>query len=43
MPTRPSGTPDVDLTFDGASGTLNGAVFMTGLSAAMHSGWGVTR
>src|SRR5256885_1921187 len=31
MPTRPPGTPDVDLTFDGASGTVNGAVFMTGL------------
>src|SRR5205085_2350263 len=31
MPTRPPGTPDVDLTFDGASGTINGAVFMTGL------------
>src|SRR5437868_6040749 len=30
MPTRPPGTPDVDLTFNGASGTLNGAVFMTG-------------
>ncbi|MEA2874396.1 MAG: hypothetical protein QOH67_4378, partial [Hyphomicrobiales bacterium] len=31
MPTRPPGTPNVDLTFDGASGTINGAVFMTGL------------
>jgi uncharacterized repeat protein (TIGR01451 family) len=31
MPTRPPGTPDVDLTFDGASGTINNAVFMTGL------------
>lgn len=31
MPTRPPGTPDVDLTYDGASGTINGAVFMTGL------------
>src|ERR1043166_9090712 len=31
MPTRPPGTPDVDLTFDGASGTINGGVFMTGL------------
>jgi uncharacterized repeat protein (TIGR01451 family) len=30
MPTRPPGTPDVDLTFDGASGTVNGGVFMTG-------------
>lgn len=30
MPTRPPGTPDVDLTFDGANGTINGAVFMTG-------------
>src|ERR1041385_7896778 len=30
MTTRPPGTPDVDLTFDGASGTINGAVFMTG-------------
>ena len=30
MPTRPPGTPDVDLTFDGASGTINGGVFMTG-------------
>src|SRR6188474_2741690 len=31
MPTRPPGSPDVDLTFDGASGTINGGVFMTGL------------
>ena len=31
MPPRPPGTPDVDLTFDGASGTINGGVFMTGL------------
>src|SRR5215208_3867762 len=31
MPTRPPGTPDVDLTFDGANGTINGGVFMTGL------------
>jgi uncharacterized repeat protein (TIGR01451 family) len=30
MPSRPPGTPDVDLTFDGASGTINGAVYMTG-------------
>src|SRR5438477_4060470 len=30
MTTRPAGTPDVDLTFDGASGTVNGGVFMTG-------------
>src|SRR5215470_10189270 len=30
MPSRPPGTPDVDLTFDGASGTINGGVFMTG-------------
>jgi len=30
MPPRPPGTPDVDLTFDGASGTINGGVFMTG-------------
>jgi uncharacterized repeat protein (TIGR01451 family) len=30
MPTRPPGTPTVDLTFDGASGTINDAVFMTG-------------
>ncbi|MEJ0075837.1 MAG: hypothetical protein WDO17_10375 [Alphaproteobacteria bacterium] len=30
MPTRPPGTPDVDLTFDGGSGTINGGVFMTG-------------
>ena len=30
MPTRPPGSPDVDLTFDGASGTINGGVFMTG-------------
>src|SRR4051794_25081688 len=28
---RPLGTPNVDLTFDGASGTIDGAVFMTGL------------
>src|ERR1041385_7185859 len=26
----PTGTPNVDLTFDGASGTINGGVFMTG-------------
>jgi len=26
----PTGTPTVDLTFDGASGTINGGVFMTG-------------
>ena len=25
-----TGTPTVDLTFDGASGTINGGVFMTG-------------
>src|SRR4051812_44702161 len=31
MTTRPPGTPDVDLTFDGSSGTINGAVFMTGV------------
>lgn len=30
MPTRPPGWPDVDFTFDGASGTINGAVYMTG-------------
>jgi uncharacterized repeat protein (TIGR01451 family) len=30
MPTRPPGTPDIDLTFDNAFGTLNGAVFTTG-------------
>jgi uncharacterized repeat protein (TIGR01451 family) len=30
MPTRPPGTPDVDLTFDSAFGTINGGVFMTG-------------
>jgi uncharacterized repeat protein (TIGR01451 family) len=30
MPTRPPGTPDVDLTFDGATGSINGGVFMTG-------------
>src|SRR5437868_15157445 len=29
MPTTP-GTPNVDLTFDGASGTINDGVFMTG-------------
>src|SRR5690349_2621952 len=26
----PTGTPTVDLTYDGASGTINGGVFMTG-------------
>src|ERR1043165_8793685 len=26
----PTATPNVDLTFDGASGTINGGVFMTG-------------
>ena len=31
MPTRPPGTPNVDLTFDDAFGDINGAVFMTGL------------
>src|SRR3954453_13371689 len=30
MSTRPPGRRDVDLTFDSASGTFNGAVFMTG-------------
>ena len=29
MPTRPPGTPDVDLTYDGASGTINGGIFQT--------------
>jgi hypothetical protein len=31
MPTRPPGTPTVDLTFDDTFGTINDAVFMTGL------------
>ncbi|TMJ01358.1 MAG: DUF11 domain-containing protein [Alphaproteobacteria bacterium] len=31
MPTKPPGTPDVDLTFNDTFGTINGAVFMTGL------------
>src|SRR3954468_23708458 len=35
MPTRPPGTPDLDLTFDGASGAINGGVFQTaGVQAA---------
>src|SRR3954452_13267461 len=35
MPIRPPGTPDVDLTFDGSSGTINGGVFQTaGVQAA---------
>src|SRR3954447_8259768 len=29
MAIRPPGTPDVDLTFDGASGTINGGIFQT--------------
>src|SRR5436190_10665546 len=29
MTIRPPGTPDVDLTYDGAFGTINGAVFQT--------------
>src|ERR1044071_1704838 len=31
MPTRPPGTPTVDLTDDDTFGTINDAVFMTGL------------
>ena len=31
MPTRPPGTPTVDLTFDDTFGTINDAVFMTGI------------
>jgi hypothetical protein len=38
MPTRPPGTPDIDLTFDNAFGILNGAVFMTGLDQAAGTG-----
>src|ERR1041385_8191911 len=35
MPTRPPGTPDVDLTVGGAPGTINGGVFQTaGMQAA---------
>src|SRR3954464_8044227 len=30
MPTRPPGTPDIDLTFNDTFGILNGAVFATG-------------
>src|SRR3954466_6034696 len=31
MPTRPPGSPTVDLTIDDTFGTINGAVFMTRL------------
>src|ERR1044072_6875107 len=31
MPTPPPGTPDLDLTLPGTAGSINGAVFMTGL------------
>src|ERR1043165_5907429 len=34
MTTRPPGTPDVDLTYDGAFGTINGGVFQTGVVGA---------
>src|SRR3954468_15042132 len=39
MPTRPPGTPNIDLTFDGASGTINGGVFQT--AGAQPAGTGV--
>jgi hypothetical protein len=38
MPTRPPGTPDIDLTFDNTFGLLNGAVFMTGLDQSAGTG-----
>ena len=38
MPTRPPGTPDIDLTFDNTFGILNGAVFMTGLDQPAGTG-----
>src|SRR3954467_15335730 len=39
MPTRPPGTPDVDLTFDSAFGTINGGVFQT--AGVQSAGTGV--
>ena len=38
MPTRPPGTPDIDLTFDDTFGILNGAVFTTGLNQPAGTG-----
>jgi uncharacterized repeat protein (TIGR01451 family) len=38
MPTRPPGTPDIDLTFDDTFGTLNGAVFATGQNQPAGTG-----
>ena len=38
MPTRPPGTPDIDLTFDDTFGILNGAVFATGLNQPAGTG-----
>src|ERR1043165_3216547 len=38
MPTKPPGTPDLDLTDPNTSGTINGAVFMTGALQAAGSG-----
>jgi uncharacterized repeat protein (TIGR01451 family) len=38
MPTRPPGTPDIDLTFNNTFGILNGAVFATGQIQAAGTG-----
>src|SRR3954449_1729527 len=38
MPTRPPGTPDIDLTFDDTFGILNGAIFATGQNQPAGTG-----
>src|SRR3954463_16617194 len=38
MPTRPPGTPDLDLTLDDTFGTIGGAVFATGQNKAAGTG-----
>src|SRR5437868_7777346 len=38
MPTRPPGTPTVDLTIDDTFGTINGAVFQTGQNQSAGTG-----
>src|SRR2546423_3364079 len=38
MPTRPPGTPDVDLTIDDTFGTINGAIFQTGQNQSAGTG-----
>jgi uncharacterized repeat protein (TIGR01451 family) len=38
MPTRPPGTPDIDLTFDDFFGIINGAIFATGQNQPAGTG-----